>query len=901
MTNTPTTPAERKNNRARLASYRFNNVTGTQYSQYQQFHTRSVANFDPVAFSQYNAMRSQEFAKEFAKNLRQYYNELTTTPNKVNKLRQWNIRNTGLYCAELSDKIFDQTVTGTGFSEYRGVTNCSNRNSCTAVARDLYNRCQSCCVEGGYTGNIRDKIKELQNENPYGCYLAIVGSQGNVSGSGLHQVMIAPTLDANNNFVMGSDGKPKMSVYSFNNESIKPLDNYNRSGTIYNLCNFAGDNALRQVENGTLTLEQINLYVERKAGRPLDIPQSLGLETTSHATTLNNNIYINTNIRTKGIPQNTNQGVTAMINPENKDNFFNTLADIKQNNPALYIFITTAQHNFQNSSIDIIDKDMQERLNQLPMPQKPQNGYKWLGRTRDLQDIQKLYNASPEFCQGWARFRDGNIPVSDQLEFNKLGYTKYVSGLMIDADKTMHPEYYNISNTDEITHPNNTTEQQTLTNDGNTPTTEPTAAVAANTVSDADKAKMVSMIEGMNKINGPSKSIDANQTVDKLVDLYGDKSHDLLLKALMEPTNYSNISGKSEINTSRAAIQDLISVDKEHANEYANKILGIETPANTAVQGNEALTNASDPQKFGKDIASFAEIAGKSPELFNALSGIIRAMPEDDPTAQYLSMILTAVSAMKENNALTELPISQQLGQQDMLNQLHTSNPELFGSLQNMLGNIPSPSDQYANAGSILTTMNSIAPVSDNSFTQSLTATIANDGATPAANDGATPAANEEPARDNEEESWIVRQFRDFQKGQLRNRNANILENNPANIASRTISDVLGGESLGTILSNGMAGANSLVGLGQKLGIFDETTEQDVESDVNWLKGILGEDKKKSALKVTMKNDRANVQAIVNSMEQNGIETQVATRTEIPRVRHNGFMYTIDRSNGGRS
>lgn len=707
------------------------------------------------------------------------------------------------------------------------------------------------------------------------------------------------------------------------------------------------------------------------------------------------------------------------VKPENEEKLFNVLADIKQHNPVLYSRIVTAQNQ---AGVKFVSEQVREKLGKIPAAKPEANGkYRALGRNKDLEDMQKVFQASPEFCQGWAGFP--GFSVSNECKEIK-DILPYITGLMkavVSSQTTLNNE----GNSDNGPEPENTLVSQTLANDGNTLTTEPTAAVAANTVSDADKAKMVSMIEGMNRINGPSKSIDANQTVDKLVDLYGDKSHDLLLKALMEPTNYSNISGKSEINTSRAAVQDLISVDKEHANEYANKILEIEAPANTAVQGNEALTNASDPQKFGKDLASFAEIAGKSPELFNTLSGIIGAMPENDPTAQYLTMIFTAVSAMKEHNALTELPISQQLSQQDMLNQLHTSNPEMFGSLQTMLGNIPSPSDQYANAGSILTTMNSIAPVSDNSFTQSLTATIANDGAIPATNDGATPAANDGATPAANQQSWNEEQFwgsmalmaphmyhdfkvlhqshvksgdQQYQKAldimaKIENENPEIAHSvnylvdrsNEDKAADgkrfwteayqhmgedglqqwadayrqetslsfpsyvRTIEEVIkekpapetplraneepARDNEESWLSKAMklSFATNPLTMPMVVGDSYNKTIKGIlnNNDDSWLSKamklsfatnpltmsmVVGDSYSetiKGMLKNTMRTDAANAQAVMNGIEQNGIPTpeqareQVtqpsATRTEIPRVNYNGFMYTLNRGNSGRS
>ena len=262
----------REANRSRLGKYSFNNVSPELYAGYMLTRIGNIKGFDADYFAEYNNLRSKEFAKGLAGDLKSYNQELkansATKEQKQQQLKSWGIRNLTLYCAELTDAIFDKCVKKLGFSEFEGVANCSNRDYCPTVAHDLHQRCIENFADGGYASSIKDRIKELQDENPYGCYIAIVDSKGNISGSGLHQVMIAPTLDENGEFIMGEDGKPKMSVYSFNNESIKDLETYNKSGTMFNLCEFAQDNALRQVENGYLTPDMIRQYVDNARGEP---------------------------------------------------------------------------------------------------------------------------------------------------------------------------------------------------------------------------------------------------------------------------------------------------------------------------------------------------------------------------------------------------------------------------------------------------------------------------------------------------------------------------------------------------------------------------------------------------------------------------------------------------------
>lgn len=88
-------------------------------------------------------------------------------------------------------------------------------------------------------------------------------------------------------------------------------------------------------------------------------------------------------------------------------------------------------------------------------------------------------------------------------------------------------------------------------------------AVPVAEVDDADKAKMIKIIEYMNKINGAGKAIDAAPTVDALCDKYGDKAATLLLYAVNEPYKYAEYIGDKSIKTSRAALQHLCSLEGE--------------------------------------------------------------------------------------------------------------------------------------------------------------------------------------------------------------------------------------------------------------------------------------------------------------------------------------------------
>lgn len=88
-------------------------------------------------------------------------------------------------------------------------------------------------------------------------------------------------------------------------------------------------------------------------------------------------------------------------------------------------------------------------------------------------------------------------------------------------------------------------------------------AVPVAEADDADKAKMIKIIEYMNKINGAGKAIDAAPTVDALCDKYGDKAATLLLYAVNEPYKYAEYIGDKSIKTSRAALRHLCSLEGE--------------------------------------------------------------------------------------------------------------------------------------------------------------------------------------------------------------------------------------------------------------------------------------------------------------------------------------------------
>ena len=123
-------------------------------------------------------------------------------------------------------------------------------------------------IGGGYV-NIQSYIAEIQKHDPYCVIDTVVPSNGNISGSGLHRVTIAPTIDKSGNVVMDEKtGLPKMTVYSFNRASKTPLESYVKSawgqshGFCINMNDYARHNLKEEYQKDSeKTQEDINRYL----------------------------------------------------------------------------------------------------------------------------------------------------------------------------------------------------------------------------------------------------------------------------------------------------------------------------------------------------------------------------------------------------------------------------------------------------------------------------------------------------------------------------------------------------------------------------------------------------------------------------------------------------------------
>lgn len=88
-----------------------------------------------------------------------------------------------------------------------------------------------------------------------------------------------------------------------------------------------------------------------------------------------------------------------------------------------------------------------------------------------------------------------------------------------------------------------------------------------------DKARMMQVIEGMNRINGARNAMDAGGTASTLYDKFGDNAYELLAKAVNEPYNFAQSVGDTSIKTSRAAVLALCNADEAQKNAMVQAVL----------------------------------------------------------------------------------------------------------------------------------------------------------------------------------------------------------------------------------------------------------------------------------------------------------------------------------------
>ncbi len=110
----------------------------------------------------------------------------------------------------------------------------------------------------GYANNCYNEIKAKINKNPTQpqVFTVMVDNNGK-SSSGLHYVTIAPSLDKNGEILRDEDGNIKYSVYGFNRNVIKDIDDYpllKRKGHVFSITEIAQNRERQNENNNSLAL-----------------------------------------------------------------------------------------------------------------------------------------------------------------------------------------------------------------------------------------------------------------------------------------------------------------------------------------------------------------------------------------------------------------------------------------------------------------------------------------------------------------------------------------------------------------------------------------------------------------------------------------------------------------------
>jgi hypothetical protein len=115
--------------------------------------------------------------------------------------QRYKISHLGSHCEETANTIckVDTIKNVQGADIY---LNRPEDNYCPTANVKNYAMCKQHPEIGGGYVNIKQYVAEVQKHDPYCIIDTVVPSNGNFSGSGLHRVTIAPTVDKNGNVVM---------------------------------------------------------------------------------------------------------------------------------------------------------------------------------------------------------------------------------------------------------------------------------------------------------------------------------------------------------------------------------------------------------------------------------------------------------------------------------------------------------------------------------------------------------------------------------------------------------------------------------------------------------------------------------------------------------------------------
>ena len=267
-----------------------------------------------------------------------------------------------------------------------------------------------------------------------------------------------------------------------------------------------------------------------------------------------------------------------------------------------------------------------------------------------LLSEEKQKQADMQFAKFLAReYPESTKELIPYLEFYNNSQVQYYVGVLKEAQEAV------------ATEPRQQTSHE-----------QPAQQVSQNST---QTARMIKMIEHMNKINGPSKAIDAQAAVQAIEKKFGDKAYDVLYKAIMEPTNYTNAldaknaAGKP-IRLSREAVMHLKNADASQANDIAQKLLNYK-PENTqseqlsqttksqqtATAQHQTQSQQSADEKRAADMAVLSLLATNNPEQYGKLKEAYQSLVDGHlpgfETAQYFLELIKEVDALLPK-ALTE-------------------------------------------------------------------------------------------------------------------------------------------------------------------------------------------------------------------------------------------------------
>jgi len=242
-------------------------------TDYEKSLPSNLAEEKKDAYVSYSNAVTKEFCIEFARDLDEQVDNargnghLEGKENKKKRnahekryLKNLGVPSVGLHC-ETTPAYIAKTDT---IPQVQGAFIFEDHPQTAACVANNDKNYEMCCknpeIGGGYV-NIKEYVAEVQQKDPYCVIDTVVPSTGNVSGSGLHRVTIAPSIDENGNVPLDDETKlPKMTVYSFNHANKTALDEYSIThGVCFNLNDYARHNLKEEYQKNP---EKIQVLID---------------------------------------------------------------------------------------------------------------------------------------------------------------------------------------------------------------------------------------------------------------------------------------------------------------------------------------------------------------------------------------------------------------------------------------------------------------------------------------------------------------------------------------------------------------------------------------------------------------------------------------------------------------